>query len=709
MGSVIAAPFLFTSIAIAQTTNWITPDDVLSNKLPGAFVKPAPELVRWSGTQAVLRHYKADTSRNETTVDPLTGEQILGQEKKTAEAVERKVLLRNNTIYLVEGNSQKAITTDAAKKNNPMLSPDGKWVAFTRNNDLYTLEVSSGKELRHTTDGSDVILNGYASWVYWEEIFGRPTQFRAFWWSPDSKHLAFMRFDQSMVPMFPIYNAKGQHGNLEETRYPKSGDENPVVRLGFTHPEGGNVLWANMANGHDHQLGWPKWHPESESLYVQYQNRRQDSLVMYAVKTDGTKAVVYTEHQSTWISLDEADERITFLKGGREMLIKTDKGGYNQYHRYTSDGKWLNAVSAEGHNVTDVLTLNEKTNQLFYAARPLRNSARQQLYSVALSGGKPRLLTDSNYHHTSYSLSPREEYLFTAYSNSSTPRSTQIVQVKTGRAIQLGTTTYAASYKLPETELIRITSADGKYALPALVTLPLNYEKGKRYPMLVNVYGGPDATQVMDTYSWSALKQLYAQEGIVQVTFDNRSSGHFGKAGVNEIFRQLGIKEIEDFSHMAKYFINAGIADPERICMTGFSYGGYMSCMAVTYASDVFTHAMAGGSVVDWHLYDTQYTERFMNRPQDNRSGYDTTTVMNYVDRYKGGLLLVHGTMDDNVHMQNSIQLVAALQDAGKEFEMMLYPEGRHGWGNLPARNRHFNKLKMKFVFENLLRKPFDW
>jgi dipeptidyl-peptidase-4 len=261
------------------------------------------------------------------------------------------------------------------------------------------------------------------------------------------------------------------------------------------------------------------------------------------------------------------------------------------------------------------------------------------------------------------------------------------------------------NYALAKTEMIRIKSADGRYDLPAIITWPMNYDPSRKYPMLINVYGGPDASQVTDAWGWSPQRQWYAQEGLLQVTFDNRASGHFGKAGIREIHRQLGILEIEDFRTMAKYFIDKGIADPSKVCITGFSFGGYMSCMALTYAADVFTHGMAGGSVTDWHLYDSHYTERFMDTPAENPEGYKKTSVMQYVDRYKGMLQIVHGTMDDNVHMQNSIQLIGALQDKGKDFEFMLYPNGRHGWRNLPARNAHFDNLKTKFIYKHLLEK----
>ena len=255
-----------------------------------------------------------------------------------------------------------------------------------------------------------------------------------------------------------------------------------------------------------------------------------------------------------------------------------------------------------------------------------------------------------------------------------------------------------------KTELIRIKSADGLFELPALVTWPKNMDPNKKYPLMVSIYGGPNAGTVMDSWSNPEMKESWAKEGIIQVAFDHRASGHFGKEGVNYMYRNLGYWEMQDYMTMAKWFIANGSADPKKIAITGFSYGGYMSCYALTYGADVFTHAMAGGSVTAWELYDSHYTERFMDTQKENPEGYKSGSVMTHVKNFKGVLQLVHGTMDDNVHMQNSIQLLSALQDNGKDVEFMLYPGGRHGWGG--AKGKHFSDLKNKFIYKYLLEKP---
>jgi len=226
----------------------------------------------------------------------------------------------------------------------------------------------------------------------------------------------------------------------------------------------------------------------------------------------------------------------------------------------------------------------------------------------------------------------------------------------------------------------------------------------KVYPVLISVYGGPDAGNCWDTWTLGGQQQWYAREGLIQVVMDHRASGHFGKEGVNYMYRDLGHWELVDYSTMVKWLIANRQADASKICITGFSYGGYMTTLALTKAADVFTHGMAGGPVTDWTLYDSHYTERFMDLPAENPQGYKTGNVMNYVDNYKGVLQIVHGEIDDNVHMQNSLQLISKLEDAKKDFEMMVYPGGRHGWGG--NKGLHFQNLKTKFIYKYLLEKP---
>ena len=252
--------------------------------------------------------------------------------------------------------------------------------------------------------------------------------------------------------------------------------------------------------------------------------------------------------------------------------------------------------------------------------------------------------------------------------------------------------------------MIRVKSDDGLFDLPALVTWPLSPDSSKKYPVLINIYGGPNAGTVWDNWTFNGFQQWYAKEGLIQISMDHRASGHFGKEGVNYMYRNLGYWEMKDYSSIVKYLIDKRYADPKKICITGFSYGGYMSCYALTYGADVFTYGMAGGSVTDWSLYDTHYTEKFMGTPAKNPEGYKSSSVLTWENKYKGMLQIVHGEMDDNVHLQNSLRLISKLEDDKKDFEFMVYPGGGHGWtGN---KQLHFQNLKTKFIYKYLLEKP---
>ncbi|MFZ4059063.1 MAG: DPP IV N-terminal domain-containing protein, partial [Ferruginibacter sp.] len=614
---------------------------------------------------------------------------------------------RNNDLFVKIDGKDVQLTNDKDKEVNPTVSPDGKYVAYTKKNNLYTVNLSTQKETQLTTDGTDVILNGFASWVYMEEILGRSSQYRAFWWSPDSKKIAFFHSDETKVPVFTLTNAKGLHGEVENTRYPKVGDPNPLVKVGIVAPEGSNTTWTKIDEHQDQYFGLPYWKPDGSALLVQWMPRSQDELKIYEVNTaTGDIAEFYVEKQKTWVQLEDDGERIHFLNNGKGFLLFSDATGWKHLYYYDMKGKLVNAVTTGNFTVTALNYVDEQKGIIYFTARGKENTARKDYYSVNLNGKKLTRLTFGDYNHVMINASPNSSYFITTYNNSTTPNQMALVNNK-GKLIKvLGDAKGAdfAQYELAKTELIRVKSDDGLFELPMKVTWPLNMDKTKKYPVLISIYGGPDAGTCWDSWSLNGNQQFMAKEGLIQVVMDHRASGHFGKAGVNYMHRDLGNWELVDYGTMVKWLVDNGNADAKKICITGFSYGGYMSCLALTKGANVFTHAMAGGPVTDWTLYDSHYTERFMDLPSENPDGYKTGNVMNYVDQYKGKLQIVHGEIDDNVHLQNSLQLISKLQEAKKDFEMMVYPGGRHGWGG--NKGLHFANLKNQFIYKYLLEKP---
>ena len=668
-----------------------------------------PRFVRWVDNNQVVVSTKLNNEK--ATKDYIYN--IVTKQYSPAPAattnVDKQVVVKNANLFLKENGVETQLTFDAAEEKNPTLSPDGNYVGYTKNNNLYTLNLADKKEMAITHEDTKGILNGYASWVYFEEIFGRPTQYRAFWWSPDSKYISFMRFDERKVPMFPIYNSDGQHGYIEETRYPKVGDPNPTVKIGWVAPTGGNITWADFNEQEDQYFGWPIWNPNNNSMWLPWMDRGQNNLKMYELDmATGAKKETYKEYQKTWIDLeDRVGGRINFLANNKGYIAQSDATGWNQLYLYDMTGKMLNPITNGKYTVTGIKLVDEKTKTVYFTARGIESTARIDFYSVSFDGKNLKRLTPGAFNNSQVFLAPDAKHFVSVYSNVNTPTAIGVIDVKKGTVDELGKavdSTYKAD-NYAKTELIHIKSADGLFELPALVTWPKNMDPNKKYPLLVSIYGGPNAGTVMDNWSNPAAKESWAKEGLIQVAFDHRASGHFGKEGVNYMYRNLGYWEMQDYMTMAKWFIANGSADPKKICITGFSYGGYMSCYALTYGASVFTHAMAGGSVVDWSLYDSHYTERYMDTPAENPEGYKSSSVLSYIKDFKGTLQLVHGTSDDNVHMQNSIQLLSALQDNGKEVEFMLYPGGRHGWG--AAKGKHFTELKNKFIYTHLLDKPY--
>ena len=666
-----------------------------------------PRFVRWvDNNQFVLNTKRGDDAAPKNYLYNLATKQYTIAPADLV-PTEKSVVLKKGDLFLKDNGTEVQLTFDKAEEKNPTLSPDGNYVGYSKNNNLYTLSLATKKEVAITNDGATGILNGYASWVYFEEIFGRPTQYRAFWWSPDSKYISFMRFDERKVPMFPIYNSEGQHGFVEETRYPKSGDENPTVKIGWTTPDGGSITWADFNEAEDQYFGWPIWNPNNNAMWLSWMDRGQNNLKIYELNmSTGAKKPVYTEYQKTWIDLEDRNGgRINFIPNNKGYIAQADASGWNHLYMYDMEGKLQYPITNGKFTVLGIRQIDEKNKTIYFTARGIESSTRIDLYSVGFDGKNQKRLTVGDYNNAQVYLAPDAKNFVTVYSNVQTPTTMALINAQKKTVEVLGTAT-PANYdatKLAKTELIRIKSADGLFELPALVTWPKNMDPNKKYPLLVSIYGGPNAGTVMDSWSSNATKEAWAQEGLIQVAFDHRASGHFGKEGVNYMYRNLGYWEMEDYMTMAKWFIANGQADPTKIAITGFSYGGYMSSYALTYGASVFTHAMAGGSVTAWELYDSHYTERFMDTPAENPEGYKSSNVMTHLKNFKGVLQLVHGTMDDNVHMQNSIQLLSALQDQGKQVEFMLYPGGRHGWGG--AKGKHFNDLKNQFIYKHLLEK----
>jgi len=586
-----------------------------------------------------------------------------------------RVVLRDHDLVRIDADGgERRLTATPADEDHVRLSPDGARLAYVRDHDLFALDLASGLERQLTADGSETILNGTPSWIYMEEILGRGSN--AFWWSPDGTRIAFMRFDDEPVPVFPIYHADGQHGTLERTRYPKAGDPNPYVRIGIVSVADGRTTWMDFAEKADHYLAFPKWSVDGRTLYVQWMNRGQDTLKLFACDAaTGKAASIHEEKQPTWV---EWYEDLTPLADG-SLLFISDVDGWRHLYRY---GKGQPAVTQLTHGawrVHQILEVADGAGLVYFLGRPLK-SWDTQVMRLKLAGGEPEIVTKDPGGHRA-SVSPDGAFVLDTWTSLTTP--TRVV-LRRGDGSVVRAIADAASapgfarVAWGRAELFTIPSSDGKFQLPAYWILPPDFSPRRQYPVIFTIYGGPDAGSVQDV--WPSLSAHYwAQRGVITISVDHRGSGHFGKAGTALMHRQLGTWEMTDLSTAAAWLRAKPFVEGDRIGITGSSYGGYTTVMAMTKAAGQFNFGIAGSSVTDWQLYDSVYTERYMDLPSENPEGYKAGAALTWVDRYKGGLRLTHGTIDDNVHMQQTVQLCDWLTTHDKRFELMIYPDSRHG------------------------------
>jgi len=683
---------------------YLSQEQMLKNKMP-AIVVPLPQFIRWGDDAHLIfdRRFFPDTALKTITVDATTGMEIISaKDYKVQPNRTKRVYLKNDDLYFSNNNIETRLTNNKEVEKNPTLSPDSSEAAYTRNNNLYVFNLITMKETQLTFDGSDSIMNGYASWVYNEEILNSSC---TFWWGPDSRHIAFFRTDDSPVPAFTITDATGQHGYVEKQRYPKAGDRNPEIKIGIISLADNKTTWADFDEHADQYFGSPFWKPGGNSLLVQWMNRAQNNLKIYDVNINtGEKKEFYNEEQKTWIDLDD-NARVTFLKNGNGVIITSDKTGWRHLYYHDMNGKLINPITSGKYIVTGITFIDEKNELVYYTARK-ENSTRTDLYVAGLNGKDQKRLTFGDYNHL-VRMSPSGNFFITTYSNVSTPTRIALLDNKGKIIKQLADSKGPEfdNYIISKTELMRVKSEDGLYDLPVTITWPLNTDPNKRYPVIVDIYGGPNASGVSDSWFFSRIREWYAKEGLIFVSIDHRGSGQFGKEGVNNMYRQLGYWEMKDYSAVVKWMISKGWADSTKICIMGYSYGGYMACYALTYAADVFNYGISGSAVTDWSLYDTHYTERYMGTPLNNPEGYKTSSTLTYADRYKGRLLMTHGVIDDNVHLQNTAQLVSRLQDLNKDFDFMMYSGGRHVSLDF-SKQVHFQNIRTRFIYKYLLEKP---
>ncbi len=619
-------------------------------------------------------------------------------------------------LYLCELGTTPSIrrlTRTESYETDAKLSPRGRFVSFIRDQDLFVFDLRTGEELALTTDGEGLIQNGVAEFIAQEEM-DRDT---GYWWSPDETRIAFTRIDDNPVQEVQRFEIGATGAQMYQQRYPAAGTANTLVALRIVEVGSGQTS-APQVDFKDHYLARVDWFPDSRSLAVQKQSRDQKRLELLKVDVRSGRALRLIEEKSPhWVELNDD---LHFLERTDAFIWSSRRSGYKHLYLYDFDGKLIRPLTAGSWMVvgngeeTGLVGVDEKAKTVLFLANK-ESPLERHLYAASLQTEKPeqprKISREPGWHDVK--LLPNGRGYLDSYSSPEHPTSSSLRKLDGSVSHWLVRNALDASHPYGpfvsshvKEEFGEIAAADGQ-ALHYRLLKPTNMQAARRYPVVIDTYGGPHFQYVRKDWMGGAratqgyFRQLLAQHGFVVFTLDNRGSGFRGNAFESPIAGRLGSVEVQDQLTGVEYLKGLPFVDPDRIGIMGWSYGGYMTLMAMT-SSDVFRAGVAGAPVTDWRLYDTHYTERYMSTPQVNAKGYERSNVLQHVDRLHGRLLLVHGMADDNVLFTNSTMLMQSLQARGQQFELMTYPGGKHGLIRMPDMGRHYYETVLAFLERTL-------
>jgi dipeptidyl aminopeptidase/acylaminoacyl peptidase len=593
-----------------------------------------------------------------------------------------------------DGSSALRLTNHPGKEEWPLFSPDGKSVAFTRDFDLHVVDLATQKERRLTTGGRADLRHGHADWVYFEEIFNRDWQ--AFWWSPDSNSLAFLEFNDESVPYHTVVNDATNRRDVEQTHYPRSGETNPKVRLGIVSAKSEKpdlIHWADLAaySKEPFLISHVGWWPDSSCAYAYVQNRTQTWLDLVKIDPAGKTTRLFRDQTKAYI---DSPGSLEFLDD-KTFLWLSERDGFKHLYHYDAAGKLIRQLTSGPWQVVDVDLVDPKKGIVYFTGTKESATARN-FYRVDLKGKLERLTQDPGSHATS--ISPDGAYFIDTVSTIITPARARLFK-SDGTFVR--TVDSNPSHELNDLKFgprirTQIPAKDGSL-LEAELILPPNLDPNRKYPVWFMTYGGPHTPMISDSWQGGRLwDQALANEGFIAFRMDPRSASGKGASFTWKAYKNLGIEELDDIKTAIAWIKQKPYVDPARIGMTGHSYGGYMTAFAMTH-SDLFAAGIAGAPVTDWHDYDSIYTERYMGLPAENKEGYEKSSVIKAAAKLQGKLLILHGAIDDNVSMRNTMQLVEALERHNKDFELMIYPSARHG-----IEGPHYEKTIREFIKRTL-------
>jgi dipeptidyl-peptidase-4 len=653
----------------------------------------------------------ATLKKSTTLIDTKDHKGLPSIDGYTFDSTEKTMLLACNSnqifrhsftadYYLYQIATKELIKLFDFQIQEPTFSPDGKKIAYARENNLFVYDLASKKTMQITTDGKkNAIINGITDWVYEEEF----AFVKAFDWSADSKKLAYIRFDESEVPEFSMSMfRKDLYPTVETFKYPKAGEKNAVVSLHLFDVNTNTTKKIDLGNYKDFYIARMQWTKDANVLSAQVLNRHQDNLdLLFIDGTSGKTTVILNEKDKAYV---DVTDNLTFLKDN-SFIWTSEKDGFNHIYLYDKTGKLKNQVTKGNWEVTSYYGFDEKSNTVFYQSTE-NGSINRAIYSIALNGkGKKALSTKTGTNAATFS--PNFQYFINTFSSATQPTLYTLNSANDGKQLQViqdnaALATKLSGFNLPTKEFFVLKTEKGN-ELNAWMIKPKDFDASKKYPVFMFQYSGPGSQQVMN--AWASSNDYWfmmlTQQGYIVACADGRGTGYKGADFKKVTQLELGKYEVEDQIDAAKVIGNYPYVDKGRIGIFGWSYGGFMASNCILKGSDVFKMAIAVAPVTNWRFYDSIYTERYMQTPQENASGYDENSPINHVEKLKGKYLLIHGSGDDNVHVQNSMQMMEALIQANKQFDSQIYPDKNHGIYGGMTRIQLYTKMT-NFIIDNL-------
>lgn len=586
----------------------------------------------------------------------------------------RRSTIGTYAVYDVQRARLIALPSHPEGVMNVKVSPDGRRVGYVFKDDLYVMDLASRDETRLTGDAREDVHNGRFGWVYEEEF----SIVDGWQWSPDSKHIAFWQEDERQVPEFTMTNYMPLYHDYIRIRYPKPGEKNPVEKIGVIDIASKDLRWMDLGAETDIYIPRIQWTRQPGTLCIYRMNRLQNALeFLFADITTGKTRVVFREESASgWIGVDDGSW-LHFLKNKDQFVWTSEKDGFNHLYLYDYGGKLIRQITTGQWEVVDVLGVTPDDKTLYFTSTEI-SPLERHLFRIGMDGkGKERLTGENGSH--AISLSPTCELYIDSWSSVARPLQRKLYEGDGDRLRDLAAMDPAVydEYLWSEKELFTVTTADG-WTLDCSMMKPADFDPSKKYPVFFDVYGGPGTQAVRN--SWPpTMQQWYCSEGFIVIQVDNRGSSARGTGFKHAVYKQLGKWEAHDYVEVAKHLSTLPFVDAGRIGIWGWSYGGYMAALTMLLGPEYFHVGVAIAPVTDWSLYDTIYAERFMQRPQDNPDGYEVGSCLEDAAQLKGNLLIIHGGLDDNVHLQNTMKFIDRLEEEGKQFDMRIYPNGDHG------------------------------